>query len=211
MEGLGSLAVVCLGDPAQAVGALGLGSVERERFAPGLATDFLEHLGRVEGLVLAHSAARARVAMLSVRDPATGLYRARFLQARANKPVGDWFAEGAACVALNCRMGEDAPLSDAMLEAIAAAIRQPIRRTDPVVRERAGRFFVFLPGCSGERAMKLARAIVDAVAKAAEGVQAAAGVAEAGADETVAALVERAERAMFVAEALGDGRVERMQ
>ncbi|RME85519.1 MAG: DUF484 family protein, partial [Zetaproteobacteria bacterium] len=74
VEGLGSLAVVCLGDPAQAVGALGLGSVERERFAPGLATDFLEHLGRVVGLVLAHSAARARVAMLSVRDPATGLY-----------------------------------------------------------------------------------------------------------------------------------------
>ncbi len=217
---LGSLAVLLLGDPARPVGALGLGARSRERFRPGLGTDFLAHMGEVFGLVLEHAAARARIAELSVRDPASGAGSVRFFRARSHQPLAQWFGGLApvSCLVLDidgfraCEAADSAA-ADELLERVAAALQQGMRRTDPVVRIERDGFAAFLPGCAPERAQEIAgRVLAACAALTCADAPVSVSIGVAAADEVagtpVKELVARAERAMLVAKALGGGRVE---
>ena len=217
---LGSLAAVLLGVPARPVGVLGLGALDSERFAPGLGTDFLAHLGETFGLVLEHAAARERIAELALCDPVSGMRSQRFLRARSHQPLAQWFGEEGptSCLVLDIddfhahesMCGEAAT---ELLEQVARALQHSMRRTDPVVRLEHDAFAAFLPGCPLARARTIAeraRARCARLRCADAPVSVSIGVAEARDLRRVFVrdLVARAERAMFVAKALGGGRVE---
>jgi len=210
-ERLGSMAVILLGEGHRPVGVLGLGDEDAARFAPGLATDFLRQLGWIVGLVLAHAAARERLARLRSLDLASGARNLRFLQPRSRLPIGQWFGHGRGCACICVvlaawhEIAEEADLSQ-----VVRAIQSCVRATDPVIRLHGAVFAVLLPGCPRERAAELARRIVERLQRFEVPLAPSAGVAAATAEENppLVRLIERAERAAFVAEALGEGRVE---
>ena len=217
---LGSLAVLLLGDPARPVGVLGLGARSRERFRPGLGTDFLAHMGEIFGLVLEHAAARARIAELSLRDPTTGARSARFFRARSHQPLAQWFGSLApvGCLVLDvddfhAHTSTDAEAAEELLEKVAQAMQSGMRKTDPVVRLERDAFAAFLPGCALARAKEIASEVLARCAKLrCKDAPVSVSIGVACADDLqgtpIKDLVARAERAMLVAKALGGGRVE---
>ncbi len=219
---LGSLALLVLGELDRPFGVLGLGSVDRDRFAPDQGTDFLQHLAQVVGLTLENSVARERLARLAMTDSLTGSHNRRFLQPHSHQPLSQWFGPGTrvACLyvdvddfkAVNDRLGHDA--GDDALRRITDIIRHFVRAQDPLIRMGGDEFVVLLPGCSAEKAREIAERIVQAVGEkplaGSEPVTVSIGVGVSEADEDLAVkdLIARADAAMYVAKALGGNRLE---
>ncbi|ATX83041.1 diguanylate cyclase (GGDEF) domain-containing protein [Mariprofundus ferrinatatus] len=219
---LGSIALLTLGDLDNPFGVLGVGSIDRDRFAPDQSSDFLQHLAQVVGLTLEHAAAREHLARLSVTDTLTGSQNRRFLQPHSHQPLSQWFGSETevACIyadvdrfkSLNERLGDDA--GDRVLGMVSKAMRQYVRSNDPLIRMGGDEFVLLLPGCSQEKACDIAARAVNCVAESElledEKVTVSIGVAysPAGKDPAVKQLVAKADQAMYVAKALGGNRVE---
>ncbi len=219
---LGSLALLTLGNLDNPFGVLGLGSVDRDRFAPDQSTDFLQHLAQVVGLTLEHAVARERLARLAITDSLTGSHNRRFLQPHSHQPLSQWFGRdcGVACLyvdvddfkAINDRLGHTA--GDDVLAMVCRVIRQYVRSQDPLIRMGGDEFVVLLPGCSEQKAEEIAGRIVRHVAGQPvvgdASVSISVGVAYSSREEDLAvkALIDRADQAMYVAKALGGNRFE---
>ena len=110
-------------------------------------------------------------------------------------------------------------VGDAVLRHLAAGLSATFRAIDLVARLGGEEFVVMLPGCDEAAATTVARRLCDSIAAhalAVEGVTVhytvSVGVATMDADvESVEALIERADRAMYAAKAAGRNRVERWQ
>ena len=110
-------------------------------------------------------------------------------------------------------------VGDAVLRHLAAGLSATFRAIDLVARLGGEEFVVMLPGCDEAAATMVARRLCDSIAAhavAVEGVTVhytvSVGVATMDADvESVEALIERADRAMYAAKAAGRNRVERWQ
>ena len=103
------------------------------------------------------------------------------------------------------------PAGDTVLAGAVAAFRPVLRASDALVRWGGEEFMVLSPATSLEGALRLAerlRAALEATAfPAARPVTLSAGVAEYKEDESVAAWVERADKALYQAKALGRNQV----
>jgi len=217
---LGSLALLTLGELEHPFGVLGLGAIDRDRFAPGQATDFLMHLGQVLSLSLENAVAQARLARMSVTDTLTGSRNRRFLQPRSHQPLSQWFGDVPVCCLyidmdhfkqLNDEHGHE--FGDRALSELCARLRRFMRAQDPLIRMGGDEFVVLLPGCPLTRAQQIAERMLKAIVdEPLEGqtLSASFGLAERPADEDwqVQQLIKRADEAMYVAKALGGGRVE---
>ncbi len=224
-EHLGSLALLVLGDLEHPFGVLGLGSVDRDRFAPDQSTDFLQHLAQVVGLTLEHAVTRERLARLAITDSLTGSHNRRFLQPHSHQPLSQWFGRDCdvACLyvdvdafkGINDRLGH--AVGDDVLAMVCDQIRHFVRAQDPLIRMGGDEFVVLLPGCSEAKAKEIAGRIVQGVAAAPmpgdEKLSISMGVAysPAEADMAVKELIDRADQAMYVAKALGGNRYETAQ
>lgn len=219
---LGSVAMLMLGDVKRPFGVLGIGSVDADRFSPEQGTDFLQHLAQVVGLTLENSIVRERLARLSVTDTLTGTRNRRFLQPHSHQPLSQWFGKGTQVSALyvdvddfkalNERLGEAG--GDDLLTALCEKIRSYVRQRDPLIRMGGDEFVLLLPGCSVEKAEQIAAKVIDAAAVMdvqGERISLSIGVALSGgdADMAVKGLIAAADRAMYVAKALGGSRFER--
>ncbi|GAV20092.1 diguanylate cyclase DosC [Mariprofundus micogutta] len=218
---LGSIALLTLGDLDKPFGVLGVGSVDRDRFAPDQSSDFLQHLSQVVGMTLEHAVAREHLARLSVTDTLTGSHNRRFLQPHSHQPLSQWFGKTkVACLyadvdqfkLLNDRLGHEA--GDEILAAVSKALRAHVRSNDPLIRMGGDEFVLLLPGCSEEKAREIAEQTVQAVAgeelKDGEKTSISVGVAFSAVDKDMAvkALIAVADQAMYVAKALGGNRFE---
>ncbi len=219
---LGSLALLTLGDLERPFGVLGVGAVDRDRFAPDQSTDFLQHLAQVIGLTLEHAVARERLARLAITDSLTGSHNRRFLQPHSHQPLSQWFGRdcGVACLyvdvddfkVINDRIGHSA--GDDVLAMICEEMRHFVRAQDPLIRMGGDEFVMFLPGCSKQKAGEIAERIVQRVAESPlpsdDKVSISMGVAysAAGQDMAVKDLINKADQAMYVAKALGGNRHE---
>lgn len=219
--GLGSLALLLLGDTANPFGVLGLGSLDGDRFAPDQATDFLQHTAQVVGLCLENAVARERLARLAITDKLTGSHNQRFLQPHSHQPLAQWFGKDmpVACLymdvdhlqSLNDKAGRDA--GDAALTAVSSTLRQLIRIWDPMIRLHGDEFAVLMPGCSRIKAEESAKRILEecnSIRVEGEALSVSIGMAycDVAGKERVKDLIGRADRAMYVAKALGGGRLE---
>jgi diguanylate cyclase (GGDEF)-like protein/PAS domain S-box-containing protein len=108
---------------------------------------------------------------------------------------------------------------DAVLRHLAAGLSATFRAMDVVARLGGEEFVVLLPGCDEQSAAAVAQRLCDHVAAQPVAVEGASvrytvslGVATMDAAvESVDALIERADRAMYAAKAGGRNRVERWQ
>ncbi len=219
---LGSIALLRLGEPDCPFGVLGLGSFDRDRFAPDQSSDFLQHLAQVVGLTMENAVARERLARLSITDSLTGSHNRRFLQPHSHQPLSQWFGS-ACCVAclyadidhfksINDRLGH--PAGDEILACVCNIMRRFVRTQDPLIRMGGDEFVMLLPGCSEAKAEEIAGRIVHAVctsqAPENEALSISLGVAFSGAERDMAVkqIIECADQAMYVAKALGGNRFE---
>jgi len=219
---LGSLALLTLGDLEHPFGILGVGAIDRDRFAPDQSTDFLQHLAQVIGLTLEHAVARERLARLAITDSLTGSHNRRFLQPHSHQPLSQWFGKdsGVACLyvdvddfkAVNDRQGHT--VGDDVLAMVCKVMRQYVRAQDPLIRMGGDEFVVLLPGCSEEKAEEIAERIVHSIGEEKivgdEKASISMGVAYSTAelDMAVKQLIDKADQAMYVAKALGGNRYE---
>jgi len=219
---LGSIALLTLGDQDKPFGVLGVGSVDRDRFAPDQSSDFLQHLAQVVGLTLEHAVAREHLARLSVTDAVTGSHNRRFLQPHSHQPLSQWFGSQMRVACLYADIDHfkvfsehlEGPTGDGILNMLCEVMRQYVRSNDPMIRMEGDEFVLLMPGCSQEKAGEIAGQIVQDVAgnKWAEGetVTVSIGVAFSSSENDMAVkdLITRADQAMYVAKALGGNRFE---
>ncbi|MCM2250555.1 MAG: diguanylate cyclase [Geothrix sp.] len=103
------------------------------------------------------------------------------------------------------------PAGDTVLAGAVAAFRPVLRASDALVRWGGEEFMVLSPATSLEGALRLAERLRAALAAtafpAARPVTLSAGVAEYKEDESVAAWVDRADKALYQAKALGRNQV----
>jgi len=219
---LGSIALLTLGDLDKPFGVLGVGALDRDRFAPNQSSDFLQHLSQVVGLTLEHAVAREQLARLSVTDPLTGSHNRRFLQPHSHQPLSQWFGQGTQVVCLyadvdrfkvlNDELGHEA--GDKVLGIISQILRQDVRANDPLIRMGGDEFVLLMAGCSERKAYSIAQSVVEAVTNyefdQAASVSISIGVACSSPDKDIAvkALIAEADQAMYVAKALGGNRCE---
>ncbi len=217
---LGSLALLRLGSKTP-FGVIGLGSSDKARFNPEQSTDFLAHLAQVISLSLEHAISHERLARLAITDALTGTHNRRFLQPYSHQPLSSWFGKGVVVSALyfdiddfkglNDRLGHAA--GDGALAALSQTIRQHIRAQDPVIRMGGDEFVLLLPGCQQDKAKTIAQRILADINKLKahdEHLSVSIGLATSQTEQdiTLNTLVKAADKAMYVAKALGGNRIE---
>jgi len=219
---LGSIALLTLGDQEKPFGILGVGSIDRDRFAPDQSSDFLQHLAQVVGLTLEHAVAREHLARLSVTDAVTGSQNRRFLQPHSHQPLSQWFGNHTrvACLyadidqfrSLSQRLGDAA--GDEALNMVCEKLRMDVRSTDPLIRMDGDEFILLMPGCSEQKAKDIATQITRNIARQAlqndEYITVSIGLAYTPPEQDIAVkdLIAQADQAMYVAKALGGNRFE---
>lgn len=219
---LGSIALLTLGDLDKPFGVLGVGALDRDRFAPDQSSDFLQHLSQVIGLTLEHAVAREHLARLSVTDPLTGSHNRRFLQPHSHQPLSQWFGKDTPVVCLyadvdkfktlNDRLGHEQ--GDEVLAMVSRILRQDVRANDPLIRMGGDEFVLLMAGCSESKAHDIAQSVVETIADqqgdASKAVTVSIGVACSSPDQDIAVktLISQADQAMYVAKALGGNRFE---
>ncbi|MDX8404762.1 MAG: DUF484 family protein [Mariprofundus sp.] len=219
---LGSMALLTLGKAERPFGILGLGSVDRDRFAPDQSSDFLQHLAQVIGLTMEHAVIQERLARLSVTDNVTGSRNRRFLQPHSHQPLSQWFGTHipVGCLYLDIdhyrsyvdACGEQA--GDLLLAETCRVMRLFVRSNDPLIRMEGDEFILFMPGISQAKAGEVAGSIIramDTIEIADDRrISASIGIALSGAEQdlTVKGLIGCADQAMYVAKALGGNRFE---
>ncbi len=222
---LGSIALLTLGDLDKPFGILGVGALDRDRFAPDQSSDFLQHLSQVVGLTLEHAVAREHLARLSVTDPLTGSHNRRFLQPHSHQPLSQWFGKGTPVVCLYADVDKFKTLNDTqgheigdeVLAMVSRILRQDVRANDPLIRMGGDEFVLLIAGCSEAKAHDIARSVIETVAAQHGGeskaVTVSIGVACSSPDQDIAvkALISHADQAMYVAKALGGNRFEKAE
>ncbi len=218
---LGSIALLVLGESDRPFGVLGMGSVDADRFGSAQSADFLQHLAQVISLSLENAISRERLARLSITDTLTGSHNRRFLQPHSHQPLSKWFGTSivVACLyvdvdafkGINDRYGHEA--GDDVLSRIAQAMREIIRIQDPLIRMGGDEFTLLLPGCSSEKAQSIGDKIIKAcnqIKSGEDNVSISMGLACSlpEKDLRVKDLISMADQAMYVAKALGGGRLE---
>ena len=209
------------------VGAL---AVVRKDLDRPLAQDELEALPIVAGLValaITNTFLHAEVTELSVRDPLTGLFNRRHLDAtlarlEAARVRRDPAERDRAAVAIfdldhfgavNKQHGHQ--VGDAILRAFGDILRGRFRGADLVARYGGEEFLAILDGATAEQAMAVADEVRTAFALVTVGgadgspvsVTVSAGCAAIGADETLEQLVARADVGLVMAKRSGRNRV----
>ncbi|MBL1353332.1 MAG: sensor domain-containing diguanylate cyclase [Zetaproteobacteria bacterium] len=220
-ESLASMALLVLGRGSRPFGVLGLGSRDGGRFQPKQSTDFLQHLTQIVSLTLENAFTRDRLAMLSVTDSLTGMNNRRFFQPHSHQHVSQWFGKNV-CVAciyfdidgfkqINDALGHAA--GDDILMQVTQKTKACIRSQDTLIRMVGDEFVVFLPACSCDKAIEIAQRMVKSCAALLSdshqlGISVGVSFSAPEADKVVKSLVKEADRAMYIAKALGGRRVE---
>ncbi len=179
---------------------------------------------RVERRTEELAAANAQLAELSVTDDVTGLYNQRFLIERLADEFAraDRYGQPLSVVMLDLdhfkqvNDTRDHLFGSRVLARVAAVVRQEVRSVDPVVRYGGDEFVIILPHSRLEQAVSAAERVRAAIAAANLGdsgevyrITASFGVAALGACEATdpLALLRAADKALYLAKALGRDRV----
>jgi diguanylate cyclase (GGDEF)-like protein len=225
----GSVALLPLRQADGLAGFLCLGSGDGNRFRPGQAADFLDHLAGVAAVCLENAVNRERLRLAGLTDSLTGLYNRRHLQHRLAQEVtrAQRYGQSLACLfvdadhfkRINDRYGHAA--GDQVLTALAQRLRARLRTSDLPTRYGGEEFAVLLPQTDAENARLLATDICRSIAgdgislddgqtiqvTASIGVSALAEGSRESPEKAGEALLEAADQAVYRAKAGGRNRV----
>lgn len=147
-----SAAVVPLLRQGRLIGCLCLGSLVGDRFADGMATDFIEHLGSIIAICLENVINNERLKRIGLTDSLTGVNNRRYLEQRFDEELGRTRRNGTAlsCMyididhfkKINDERGHQA--GDEVLQEVAARIKAELRLSDALARFGGEEFVVLL-------------------------------------------------------------------
>jgi two-component system cell cycle response regulator len=167
----GSVALIPLRRSDQLDGVLLFGSLERRRFTPALASDFLAHLGIVAAVCIENAVNRARLLRSGLTDFLTGFHNRRYLHARlreelaraqrASHPVACLMIDVDHFKGINDRHGHLA--GDAVLREVARRIDAQMRTSDTGARFGGDEFAIILPQGNAQDAAKVASRVLSSV------------------------------------------------
>jgi two-component system cell cycle response regulator len=224
-----SVALLPLIRYGELIGSLNLGSQERSRFAQGAATDFLQRLATIVAICLENATNHERLKRVGLTDSLTGVNNRRFFDQRLDEEVARArrSREPMACLFLdvdhfkgvNDRYGHQ--VGDRVLRKVANLIREQLRSTDVLGRYGGEEFAALLVNAPQAAALEIAeriRAAIEAqrfplaedgslAATISIGVASLDTTAENETGRLAAALVERADQALYQAKSEGRNRV----
>lgn len=222
-----SIAIIPLRRQQQIIGYLGMGSDELERFAPNLATDFIERLASVAAICLENVINNERLKHLGLTDSLTGIHNRRYIDqrlleeiARAHRdrtPLSCLYIDIDYFKNVNDQFGHQN--GDVVLRSISACIKKELRLSDALGRFGGEEFVVLLSNTSLETAILIGERIRTSIAeqhvhlvkrKEIITVTASIGVAcllppeqDLPADELVQQLITQADQALYQAKSSG--------
>lgn len=169
-----SVAVLPLKRRGRLVGSLNLGSRDLTRFAPGMATDFIERLAGIIAICFENVANHERLKHVSLADPLTGVHNRRYFdqrlreesdRARRNRrPLSCLFIDVDRFKSINDRFGH--PAGDEVLRGVAMRIQEQLRLSDALGRYGGEEFAAVLADTDGPTALAIAERIRAAIAAA---------------------------------------------
>lgn len=172
----------------------------------------LEVMAEEAAVAIARADAAVQLAEQARRDPLTGLRNRRGWEetlgaelaraARSGAPLSMLMLDLDGLKTLNDTLGHQA--GDQLLVAVARSWESRLRPTDVLARYGGDEFVVVLPGCDRPTAHRVAEGLLGGLPA---GASCTAGVAEWDRLEDAAALVERADAALYVGKHAGGGRV----
>jgi diguanylate cyclase (GGDEF)-like protein len=162
-----SAALLPLVRHGELVGALHLGALTPQRFAPDKSTDFIEHLACIVAACIENAINHERLHRLSMVDMLTRVENRRaFVQsmdteiaraARQGEPLTVMLADLDHFKRINDNHGHQ--VGDHVLTAVAQEIAGMLRKTDHVCRYGGEEFALILPNCGRALAMEVAERI----------------------------------------------------
>jgi len=146
------------------VGTLNQASPEPDHYAPGMATDLLEHLALVFALCVENALNRIRLQRDGLTDALTGVANRRFFERRLQEEVSHWLRHGGflSCLLadidhfkdINDRHGH--PAGDRVLQDVARCLSAGLRTSDVLARHGGEEFVLLLPSTDSARAREIA-------------------------------------------------------
>ena len=210
------------------IGSLNLLSRDPARFAAGSSTDFLERLAALVAVCLDSALATERLKLAGLTDGLTGVHNRRYFESRCLEEVQ---AARRSKLPLVCLLldvdhfkrindSHGHPAGDVVLRYVARLIRAQLRGSDVVARYGGEEFVVLLPATPPAAALDTAERIRRVIAAQTMPVQLAEplritvslGLAMLAPGEDpvaqAAALVQRADQALYAAKQGGRNRVQ---
>jgi diguanylate cyclase (GGDEF)-like protein len=225
----GSVALLPLVHRGAFIGSLNLGSRDAARFAGGSSTDFLERLAALVAVCLDSALATERLKLAGLTDGLTGVHNRRYFESRCLEEVQSArrSQQPLVCLLLDVdhfkRINDTHghPAGDAVLRYVARLIRAQLRGNDVVARYGGEEFVLLLPATPLPAALEIADRIRRVIAAQSMPVDVSEplritvsiGAAllpaadEADTAEQAAALVQRADQALYAAKQGGRNRV----
>jgi diguanylate cyclase (GGDEF)-like protein len=168
-----SVAVVPLTRHGALIGCLSLGSLHDSRFAGGMATDFIEHLGSIIAICLENVINNERLKRIGLTDSLTGVNNRRYLERRLLEEIGrtrrhecslscmyidiDFFKK------INDSVGHQG--GDEVLQEVAKRIKTELRLSDALGRFGGEEFVVLLIDAQLPHALVVAERIRNGIAQ----------------------------------------------
>ena len=150
--GLQSVALVPLLRNKRLIGSLNLGSTDPERFAPNMATDFIEHMASIIAICLENVISNEMLKYIGLTDALTGVYNRRYIDRRLLEEIARARRQGNRMSVMfidvdyfklvNDRFGHQA--GDEVLREVAARIKSELRLSDALARFGGEEFVVLL-------------------------------------------------------------------
>jgi len=151
----------------QIIGSLNLGSNNKQRFVPGLATNFLQHLSSIIGICIENAITQEQFKLLSLVDLLTRAKNRRyFIQAltkevsratRSFNPISCLFLDLDHFKQVNDTHGHLS--GDRALQSVAATIMPMLRQSDVLARFGGEEFTIMLPETTQSHAVEIAERI----------------------------------------------------
>jgi diguanylate cyclase (GGDEF)-like protein len=169
---IASLALVPLRRGEQLDGVLVFGSRDVHRFTPGLASDYMAHLGIIAAICLENAVNRARLVRSGLTDFLTGFHNRRYLHARLREELARAQRDKTTVAVLMIDVDHFKRINDAhghlagdnVLREVAKRIDSQIRMSDTAARFGGDEFAIVLAGGQVRDAEALARRVRHAVA-----------------------------------------------
>jgi two-component system, cell cycle response regulator len=168
-----SVAVVPLIRRGHMIGCMSLGSKEAGRFAPHMATDFLEHMASIIAICIENVINNERLKHIGVTDPLTGVNKRRYIERRLLEEVGRAQRQRGSLSCLyididhfkqiNDSVGHQA--GDEVLRGVAERIKAELRVSDAFGRFGGEEFVVLLPETDSGDAANVAERIRQGIAE----------------------------------------------
>jgi len=226
---LATVALLPLVHRGALIGSLNLGSRDATRFAAGSSTDFLERLAALVAVCLDSALATERLKLAGLTDGLTGVHNRRYFESRCLEEVQ---AARRSKLPLVCLLldvdhfkrindSHGHPAGDAVLRYVARLIRAQLRGSDVVARYGGEEFILLLPATPLPPALEIAERIRRVIAAQSMPVPVAEplritvsigasllpAAGEGDAAVSAAALVQRADQALYAAKQGGRNKV----